>query len=123
MRLTKKTAAAIVSRIIPAPKISKDATPPEVQIFRAFTGPDGLEIRCENDWMNHNGRIRLTVLDNSGGGCITQYYDPDTLARDCTTEDCTKLAEAKAERHAWLLSLGKKEAHLLVDRLYDGIEF
>lgn len=63
VKLTKRTAWELISRIFPRLNISKDTTPPDVVIFRASTGPAGLEIRCENDWFNHNGRIRLTLSD------------------------------------------------------------
>lgn len=47
--------------------IKQEATPSDVAIFKASTGPEGLEIRCENDWFNHNGRIKLTIGNVDGG--------------------------------------------------------
>lgn len=88
VKLTKRTAWELISRICPRLNISKDTTPPDVAIFRASTGPAGLEIRCENDWFNHNGRIRLTLSD--GENQIIQYYHPDTLNRDYVAEQAEK---------------------------------
>ena len=61
VKLTKRKAWELISRIQPRLNIKQEATPSDVAIFKASTGPEGLEIRCENDWFNHNGRIKLTI--------------------------------------------------------------
>ena len=61
VKLTKRKAWELISRIHPRLNIKQEVTPPDVAIFKASTGPEGLEIRCENDWFNHNGRIKLTI--------------------------------------------------------------
>ena len=70
--------------------------PPDVAIFTAYTGPEGLEIRCENDWFNHNGRIKLTISNMDGGTPIVRYYHPDTLNRDHVAEDAEKRSRCQA---------------------------
>lgn len=79
VELTAKTAWELIGRIVPNLKIRKVTTSPEKAIFLAYTGPDGLDIICENDWYDRDGLIRLTISD----GCerITQHYDPRTLER------------------------------------------
>lgn len=67
VKLTKRVAWELISRIHPRLNIQKEITPPDVAIFKASTGPEGLEIRCENDWFNHNGRIKLTIGNVDGG--------------------------------------------------------
>lgn len=67
VKLTKRVAWELISRIHPRLNIQKEVTPSDVAIFTATTGPEGLEIRCENDWFNHNGRIKLTIGNVDGG--------------------------------------------------------
>lgn len=67
VKLTKRKAWELISRIHPRLNIKQEATPSDVAIFKASTGPEGLEIRCENDWFNHNGRIKLTISNVDGG--------------------------------------------------------
>ena len=67
VKLTKRKAWELISRIQPRLNIKQEATPSDVAIFKASTGPEGLEIRCENDWFNHNGRIKLTIGNVDGG--------------------------------------------------------
>lgn len=98
----------------------KEATPPDVAIFKASTGPEGLEIRCENDWFNHNGRIKLTIANVDGGTPIVRYYHPDTLNRDHVAEDAEKEDEAKQARKEWVWAMGKELAHKLVDQYWEG---
>ena len=50
VKLTKRKAWELISRIQPRLNIKQEATPSDVAIFKASTGPEGLEIRCENDW-------------------------------------------------------------------------
>lgn len=73
VKLTKRKAWELISRIHPRLNIKQEATPPDVAIFKASTGPEGLEIRCENDWFNHNGRIKLTISNVDGGTPIVRY--------------------------------------------------
>lgn len=120
VKLTKRTAWELISRIFPRLNISKDTTPPDVAIFRASTGPAGLEIRCENDWFNRNGRIKLTISDVEGGTPIIRYYHPDTLNRDYVAEQAEKEAEAKAARMEWVQMMGPELAHKLVDQYMEG---
>lgn len=116
VKLTKKTAYELMSRVFPRLYISKDATPPDVVIFRACTGPAGLEIRCENDWRNYNGRIRLTISD--GDTQIIQFYHPDTLNRDYAAEQAEKEESARDARKYWVQSTGLELAHKLVDQYW-----
>lgn len=76
VKLTKRKAWELISRIQPRLNIKQEATPSDVAIFKASTGPEGLEIRCENDWFNHNGRIKLTIGNVDGGTPIIRYYYP-----------------------------------------------
>lgn len=89
-------------------------------IFKASTGPEGLEIRCENDWFNHNGRIKLTIANVDGGTPIVRYYHPDTLNRDYVAEQAEKEDEAKQARKDWVQTLGPELAHKLVDQYWEG---
>ena len=86
VKLTKRKAWELISRIHPRLNIKQEVTPPDVAIFKASTCPEGLEIRCENDWFNHNGRIKLTIANVDGGTPIIRYYHPDTLNRDYVAE-------------------------------------
>ena len=110
----------LISRIYPRLNIKQEATPPDVAIFKASTGPEGLEIRCENDWFNHNGRIKLTVGNVDGGTPIIRYYHPDTLNRDYLAEQAEKEDEAKQARKEWVQALGPELAHKLVDQYWEG---
>lgn len=96
------------------------ANPAMTAIFKASTGPEGLEIRCENDWFNHNGRIKLTIANVDGGTPIVRYYHPDTLNRDYVAEDAEKEDEAKQARKDWVQTLGPELAHKLVDQYWEG---
>ena len=118
VKLTKRKAWELISRIHPRLNIKQEATPSDVAIFKASTGPEGLEIRCENDWFNHNGRIRLTISD--GENQIIQYFHPDTLNRDYVAEDAEKEDEAKQARKDWVQTLGPELAHKLVDQYWEG---
>ena len=102
VKLTKRKAWELISRIQPRLNIKQEATPSDVAIFKASTGPEGLEIRCENDWFNHNGRIKLTIGNVDGGTPIIRYYYPDTLNRDYVAEQAEKEAEAKQARKEWV---------------------
>lgn len=80
----------------------------------------GWKIRCENDWFNHNGRIKLTIGNVDGGTPIIRYYYPDTLNRDYVAEQAEKEAEAKQARKEWVWAMGKEMAHRLVDQYWGG---
>ena len=110
----------LISRIHPRLNIKQEATPSDVAIFKASTGPEGLEIRCENDWFNHNGRIKLTIANVDGGTPIVRYYHPDTLNRDYVAEDAEKEDEAKQARKEWVQALGLELAHKLIDQYWEG---
>mgnify|MGYP000757156549 FL=1 len=120
VKLAKRTACVLISRISANRNIKKDVTPPDVVIFRASTGPAGLEIRCENDWFNHNGRIRLTISDGEGGNTIIQYYHPDTLNRDYVAEQAEKEDSAREAHKDWVQMIGVEMAHKLVDQYWEG---
>ena len=72
-KLTKKTALTLIQRVIPmSPKLISGPTGNNgAVIFSAPVGPEGLEIKVENDWFTRNGCIKLTISDNSGGNCLT----------------------------------------------------
>lgn len=118
VKLTKRKAWELISRIHPRLNIKQETTPPDVAIFKASTGPEGLEIRCENDWFNHNGRIKLTISNVDGGTPIVRYYHLDTLNRDYVAEQAEKEDEAKQARKEWVWAMGKEMAHKLVDQYW-----
>ena len=118
IRLTKKTATQLIHQIMPHAKISKDDTVPEVTIFRTVTDPNGLEIRCENDWFKRNQRIKLTITD--GENTIVHYYSPTTLNRDFIEEELEKKEIALEARVRWVSQVGLEMAHKLVDRYWEG---
>ncbi len=117
LKLTKKTASELIGQICPRLNINKDNTPPEVAIFRATTGPKGLEIKCENDWYNHDGRIKLTICD--GTTWIIRYYHPETLERDFAAEDAEKEDADKESRVRWVFDIGQEMAHKMVDQYWE----
>lgn len=121
-KLTKKTAMMLIQRIFPTlPKtlISGPTGNNGAVIFTTQTGPDGLEVKVENDWFNHNGCIKLTISDNSGGSCLTMYFSPNTFERDYSAEMFDKAEAAKESRRDWVCGIGREQAHKLVD-LYWG---
>lgn len=118
VKLTKKMAYELIGRICPRLNISEDTTPPDAAIFRAYTGRAGLEIKCENDWADYSGRIRLTISD--GDNRIVQYYHPDTLNRDYAMEACARQETAAEERREWVQSVGANFAHKMVDQYIDS---
>lgn len=117
IRLTKKTATQLIHQIMPHAKISKDNTVPEVTIFRTVTDPNGLEIRCENDWFKRNQRIKLTITD--GENTIVHYYSPTTLNRDFIEEELEKKEIALEARVRWVSQVGLEMAHKLVDHYWE----
>ena len=118
IRLTKKTATQLIHRIMPRAVVSKDETGPEAIIFRAVTDPNGLEIRCENDWFKRNKRIKLTITD--GENTIVHYYSPTTLNRDFIEEKLEKEEIALDARVRWVSQVGLEMAHKLVDHYWEG---
>lgn len=118
LKLTKQTASELIGRICPRLSIRKDNTPPEVAIFRATTGPDGLEIVCENDWGSFDKRIRLTISD--GRQRIVKFYHPDTLNRDFVSEEAYLEDAAKESRVNWVCDIGPELAHKRVDQYWEG---
>lgn len=120
VKLTKRMAAELIYRIYPRLNIRKDTTTPDVAIFTAHTGMEGLEIRCENDWLNHNGRIKLTIANVDGGTPIIRYYHPDTLKRDYVAEQAEAEETARESRRDWVQMIGRDMAHKLVDQYWEG---
>lgn len=118
IRLTKKTATQLIHQIMPRAVVIKDDTAPEATIFRAVTDPNGLEIRCENDWFKRNKRIKLTITD--GEKTIVHYYSPTTLNRDFIEEKLEKEETALQARVKWVSQVGLEMAHTLVDRYWEG---
>lgn len=118
IRLTKKTATQLIHQIMPRAVVIKDDTAPEATIFRAVTDPNGLEIRCENDWFKRNKRIKLTITD--GENTIVHYYSPTTLNRDFIEEKLEKEETALQARVNWVSQVGLEMAHKLVDRYWEG---
>lgn len=118
IRLTKKTATQLIHQIMPRAVVIKDDTAPEATIFRAVTDPNGLEIRCENDWFKRNKRIKLTITD--GEKTIVHYYSPTTLNRDFIEEKLEKEETALQARVKWVSQVGLEMAHKLVDRYWEG---
>lgn len=118
LKLTKKTARELIGRICSRLDITKEETASNAITFRASTGPSGLEIRCENDWFNNNGRIKLTISD--GKNHIIQYFYPDTLNRDYVAEQCDKDDEQLKSRRDWVWTMGKERAHKFVDQYWEG---
>lgn len=117
VKLTKKTAKQLIDRVCPRLNIVKEITPPDVAIYTTRTGPEGLEIRCENDWYDLNGRLKLTISD--GGSCITQYYYPDTLNSDFETEQAERSAAAGQARREWVGIVGLNLAHEMIDEYWE----
>ena len=107
VKLTKRKAWELISRIQPRLNIKQEATPSDVAIFKASTGPEGLE-------------IKLTIGNVDGGTPIIRYYYPDTLNRDYVAEQAEKEAEAKQARKEWVWAMGKEMAHRLVDQYWGG---
>lgn len=118
IRLTKKIATQLIHQIMPRAVVIKDDTAPEATIFRAVTDPNGLEIRCENDWFKRNKRIKLTITD--GENTIVHYYSPTTLNRDFIEEKLEKEEIALDARVRWVSQVGLEMAHKLVDHYWEG---
>lgn len=115
VKLTKKTAYGLISRICHGLNVRKDETGPDATIYRART--DDLEIICENDWFDRNGLIKLTISD--GGNQIVQYFSPNTLERDYTAEQAYKDDLERERRAEWVSRVGREQAHKMVDRYWE----
>ena len=120
VKLTKKTAYELISRISTGRNIKKDDTPPDVAIYRASTGPAGLTITCENDWFDHSGLIKLTISDGVGANTILMYFSPATLERDFVAEDAEKEWIERERRVNWVSRVGKEQAHKLIESYGEG---
>lgn len=79
IKLTKHIACALIHRVCPGVKVKKEIPPSGVPNFWAETGE--LEIRCETDYIERDGLIRLKIFDSQAGGCWTMAFDPITLER------------------------------------------
>ena len=120
-KLTKKTAMMLIQRVIPlSPKLISGPTGNNgAVIFTAPVGPEGLEVKVENDWFTRNGCIKLTISDTSGGSYLTMYFSPNTFERDYSEEEFDKKEAATEARKQWVQQIGAAQAHKLVD-LYWG---
>ncbi len=119
VKLKKKTAVMLIRRVFPyLPKalISGPKVNGEAVIFTAPVGPEGLEISCENDWFNHNGCIKVTIFDTSGGTHMTMYFSSNTFERDYSAEEFDKKEAAREAREQWVSEVGREQAHKLVDK-------
>ena len=120
-KLTRTNALKLMRRVIPVPvnTISGGQYESGAVRYTAPVGPEGLEIQVENDWFTHNGCIKVTVHDTSGGSCLTMYFSPNTFERDYSAEQFDKKEAAADARKKWVQEVGREQAHKLVD-LYWG---
>ena len=118
VKLTQKTALKLIRQISSGLKVKKEAMPPDIAIFRAELGV--LEIRCENDWFNNNGLIKLTIYDHLGGNFIRMYFHPETLNRDFVAEQSDKADDRREARRDWVQMIGREQAHKLVDQCWEA---
>ena len=120
VKLTKRVAHDLINSICSRLNIHKDDTAPDVAIFRASTGPAGLDIVCENDWNTGNGRISLTITEKGNGRKLRMYFHPDTLNRDFLAEMAEREEDEREARIKWVAKVGKEQAHKLVDQYWEG---
>lgn len=93
--LTPRTVRKLMKRLFPRTRLERSRwMVPGTDIYGGKTGPEGLILICENDWADGCGRIKLTIKDGTGSGTITQYFRPDTLARDFEMEARRRGGEA-----------------------------
>lgn len=116
VKLSMANARKIVRDVFPAMKLEKDSTTPEIARFRGRTGPDGMGVVVENDWLTGDGKIHMTVSDPWGMGHIIFLYDPKTLERDAKAEEKMAREKAQQERIEWTHSVGVEMAHRLVEQ-------
>ena len=112
-------ASRLARGVFPGIKLERDKTVPDVAIYRGSTGPDGLSVRIENDWLRHDGAIHMIISDFGGMGRMERIYDPDTMERNIDAEEDAKRKDAKQERIEWVRSIGKELAHGLVDKYWE----
>ena len=112
-KLTKKTALMLIQRVIPmSPKLISGPTGNNgAVIFTAPVGPEGLEIKVENDWFTHNGCIKVTVHDTSGGSCLTMYFSPNTFERDYSVDQLEIRFQFEEERLGQGKPINTREFH------------
>lgn len=116
VKLSMATARKIVKNIFPSVKLESETAAPEISRFKGTTGPDGMEVVVENDWLTGDGKIVVTVSDLEGMGHIKMLYDPKTLQRDAKAEERMAREEAQQQRIEWTHSVGVEMAHRLVDQ-------
>ncbi len=118
--LGPETAAKLICRhVAPGLKVARATTSGDAAIYLARTGD--LEIRCENDWAQRNGRIKLTVSSGPGGGGITLYFLPHRLTRDKEMEEAARRQEREYAGLRWVLTAGADHCHQLVDQYWAGV--
>lgn len=123
VKLTMAAASRLARGVFPGIKLERDKTVPDVAIYRGSTGPDGLSVRIENDWLRHDGMIHMIVSDFGGGmGHMERIYDPDTMERNYAAEMVAKHEETKRDRIVWVQSIGTELAHKLVDKYWEAGE-
>lgn len=117
--LDKAAAEEILRRYVgPNLSVVGATTTSAAAIFMAKTGC--LEVRCENDWYEQNGRLKVTMQDPLGGSALRMYFHPETLERDYKTEEAKKLETVQNDRREWVLTQGPTHCHQMVDRLWEG---
>lgn len=84
VKLSRKIARELIHRICPGVKIEREIPPSGIPNYRAVT--PALEIRCETDYLDHDGKIHMNIFDTEMGRCWTMLFDPVTLKRDCDAE-------------------------------------
>lgn len=119
VKLTMAAASRLARGVFHGIKLERDKTVPDVAIYRGSTGPDGLSVRIENDWLRHDGAIHMIISDFGGMGRMERIYDPDTMERNIDAEEDAKRKDAKQERIEWVRSIGKELAHGLVDKYWE----
>ena len=119
-KLTRTSAVKLMRRVIPVPMnlINGPTGNNGTVIFTAPVGPEGLEIKVENDWFTRNGCINLTISDTSGGSCLTMYFSPNTFERDYSAEEFDKKEAAADARKKWVQEIGPEQAHKLIDQYW-----
>lgn len=117
--LDKAAAEEILRRYVgPRLRVVGATTTSDAAIFLAKTGC--LEIRCENDWYERNGRLKVTMQDPLGGSALRMYFHPGSLERDYEAEAAKKLEAVQHDRREWVLTQGPDYCHKLVDELWEG---
>lgn len=119
-KLTRTNAVKLMRRVIPVPMnlINGGSYATGAVCYKAPVGPEGLEIKVENDWFTRNGCIKLTISDPSGGSCLTMYFSPNTFERDYSAEEFDKKEAAADARKQWVQQVGREQAHKLVDQYW-----